>query len=93
VSLVARGLQFTDAVFQRRVGQIGDAILDRVVAALEFGFRLGRALGQFGNMRRSALRALFPAMEDGRQDLLETLGLQETILDVLGYQAFVKQIR
>jgi hypothetical protein len=32
-------------------------------------------------------------MEDGRQDLLETLGLQETILDVLGYQAFVKQIR
>jgi hypothetical protein len=38
-------------------------------------------------MRRSALRSLFPTMEDGRQDLLETLGLQKTLLDMLGHDA------
>ncbi|KJC42670.1 hypothetical protein UP06_23190 [Bradyrhizobium sp. LTSP857] len=38
-------------------------------------------------MRRSALGALLSAMKDGRQDFLETLGLQETLLNVLGHEA------
>ena len=42
--LVAGGLQFTDAVLQDGVGQIGDAILDGVIESLEFGICLGRTL-------------------------------------------------
>jgi hypothetical protein len=38
-----------------------------------------------GYMRRSALRALLAAVQHARQDLLETLGLQRTLLDVLGH--------
>jgi len=40
--LVADRGQFSDAILQRRVGQIGDAGLDRVIQALELGLRLGR---------------------------------------------------
>jgi hypothetical protein len=50
-------------------------------------FRLRPSLAQFANMRRSSLGSLFPAMEGGRQDLLETLGLQQPLLDVLGNDA------
>ena len=42
--LISRGLQFTNAVLQHGVGQIGDAILDGVIESLEFGVCLGRAL-------------------------------------------------
>jgi hypothetical protein len=38
-----------------------------------------------GHMRHSALRALLSAVQHARQDLLETLGLQRTLLDVLGH--------
>jgi hypothetical protein len=42
--LVARGLQFTGAVLQHGIGQIGNTILDGVVEPLEFGVCFGRAL-------------------------------------------------
>jgi hypothetical protein len=42
--LVSGGLQLGDAVFQQRVGEIGNAILDCVVEPLELGVRFGRAL-------------------------------------------------
>ncbi|UWU76373.1 hypothetical protein N2603_41975 [Bradyrhizobium huanghuaihaiense] len=48
-----------------RIGDVSDAVFDGVVEALEFGFRFGRTLAQFGDMRRSALGALF-SMEDGQ---------------------------
>src|SRR5712675_2337949 len=38
-------------------------------------------------MRRSALCALLPAVENARQDFLETLGLQEAVLDVVSHDA------
>src|SRR3984893_4318786 len=60
------------------------AILDRVVKPLEFGVCLGRTLAQFGDMRRSALRAFLAAIENGRQDLLEALWLPKAVLDVIG---------
>ena len=40
--LISRGLQFTNAVLQHGIGQIGDAILDGVIESLELGVRLGR---------------------------------------------------
>jgi hypothetical protein len=43
--LIARGLQFTDAILQQWIGAIGDAVLDGVVEPLEFEIRLGRAPG------------------------------------------------
>ena len=61
--LVARGLQFTDAVLQHGVREIGDTVLDGVVEPLEFGICLGRPLAQFGNVRPSSFGALGAAIE------------------------------
>ena len=47
-----------NSVLQHRVGEIGDAVLDRVVEPLEFGLCFARSLAQFGDMRHSALGAL-----------------------------------
>jgi hypothetical protein len=44
---------------------------------------LGRSLAQFGDARLSSLGALGAAIEYVRQKLLKTLGLQQTVLDVL----------
>jgi hypothetical protein len=60
--LVADGLQLGHALPEHRIGHVSDG----VVQPLEFGFRFGRTLAQFGDMRRSALGTFFPAMEDGR---------------------------
>jgi hypothetical protein len=46
--------------------------------------RFGRALAQFRDMRCSALGALLPAIDRGRQNLLETSRLQKAPLDVIG---------
>src|SRR5258706_2456618 len=81
--LIARGLQFTDTVLQQGVGEISDAIFDRIVEPPEFGVCLGRALAQFGNVHLPSLGALGAAIEYVRQELLKTPGLQQTLLDVL----------
>ncbi|KRR16423.1 hypothetical protein CQ14_16245 [Bradyrhizobium lablabi] len=73
--LVARSLQFTDAVFQHGVREIGDTVLDRIVQPLEFGVCLGRPLAQFGNVQLSSFGAFGAAIEYVRQELLKTLGL------------------
>src|SRR3981189_3715586 len=59
--LVADRLELGNSVLQHRVGEIGDAVLDRVVEPLEFGVCFARSLAQFGDMRRSALGALLAA--------------------------------
>src|SRR5262249_42397796 len=51
------------------------------------GVRLGRALAQFGNMRRSALGALLAAVENARKNFLKALGLQKAMLDVVSHDA------
>jgi len=81
--LVARGLQFADAILQHGIGEIGDTVLDGIIEPLEFGICLGRPLTKVGNVRPSALGALGTAIEHVRQKLLKTLGLQQTLLDVL----------
>src|SRR5258706_88360 len=81
--LIARGHQFTDAVVQQGIGEIGDAVLDGVVKLLELGVCLSRPLTQFGDMRLSSLGALGATIEYVRQKPLKTLGLQQTLLDVL----------
>jgi len=53
---------------------LGDSVFDRVVEPLEPGVCFGTALAQFGDVHRPALRALFTAVEQARQDLFETLG-------------------
>ena len=45
---------------QHRVGEIGDAILDRVVEPLKFGVCFARPPAQCGDMPCSALGALRP---------------------------------
>ncbi|WP_366145826.1 hypothetical protein [Bradyrhizobium sp.] len=73
--LISRGLQFSDAVLQHRIRQIGDAVLDGVVQPLEFGVCLRRPLAQVGNVRPSSFGALGAAIEYVRQKLLKTSGL------------------
>jgi hypothetical protein len=48
--LTADRLELDNAVPQHRVGEIGDAILDRVVKPLKFGVCFGRPLAQCGDM-------------------------------------------
>lgn len=61
-SLIPDRLQLRNSVLQHRVGEIGAAVLDRIVNPLELGVCLGPPLAQFGDMRRSALRALLAAV-------------------------------
>src|SRR6516162_3273892 len=61
--LVADGPELGHALLEHRVGDVGDAVLDRVVKPLELGVRFGRALAQFGDVRRSALGAVLPAID------------------------------
>src|SRR5258708_39307490 len=63
----ARHLELGNTVLQHRVREIGNAVLDRVVEPLEFGGCLGRALAQFGDMRRSALGTFLAAIENARK--------------------------
>lgn len=83
--LVARGLQFTDAVLQHGVGEIGDAILDGVLQPLEFGVCLGRTyvgrqLASYG-VRRARCGDRVRVTK-----LLKTLGLQQALFDVFSHQ-------
>lgn len=64
----------------------GDTVFDGFVESLEFGFRFARTLAQLSNMRPLAVGALFFAVQDGRQDLHEALGLQKAMIDVFGHQ-------
>ena len=75
LGLIADGLQAGDAVLQRRVVQIGDAVLDGVVEPLEPQVGLGGALVQFGDVLAAALGALLAAVEDRGQHFLQPLGL------------------
>ena len=72
--LVADGLQLGHTLLEHRIGDVGDPVFDRVVEPLELGVCFGTALAQFGDVHRPALRALFTAVEQARQDLFETLG-------------------
>jgi hypothetical protein len=72
--LVADRLQARDALLQRRVAEIGDAGLDRVIKAFQAQVCLGGSLVQLGDVLAAALSAFLPAIEDGGQDFLEPLG-------------------
>lgn len=47
---VPRGGQLGDAIFQRQIAHVDDAILDRVVKPLELHFRLGHTMFKIGDM-------------------------------------------
>jgi len=48
-SLIADGFQFNNAVLHDRGGEIGDAVLDRVVEPPEFAVDIGRPLVPLGD--------------------------------------------
>jgi hypothetical protein len=56
--LVADGFQFSDAILEHWVGEIGDAVLDGIVKPLEFG------VAQFGDVRHPALGAFLAEVEN-----------------------------
>src|ERR1700737_5620084 len=85
--LIVDGFELGYAPLEHRIGHVSDSVFEGVVKPLELGTCFGRTLAQFGDVRRWALGALLPAVEHTRQDLLETFGLQEALLDVLGDHA------
>ncbi|MGH7058311.1 MAG: hypothetical protein ACREFZ_10665 [Acetobacteraceae bacterium] len=74
--LVAHRLEAGDTLLQRRVVEISDTSLDRAIEALEPQVGLGGALVQLGDVFAAALGTFLPAIENGRQDFLETLRLK-----------------
>ncbi|HEY3917222.1 MAG TPA: hypothetical protein VGL83_05495 [Stellaceae bacterium] len=85
--LVADRLEARDALLQPRVVEIGDAGLDGIIEPFESQAGFGRPLVQFGDVLAAALGSFLPAVENGRQHLLEPLRLKQPIGDVLGDQA------
>ncbi len=83
VGLLADSLKLGNAVLQHGVGEIGNAVLERVVEALELGVRFGRALAQCSDMQGLALGALLAAVEHGGQDFLETRRLHGGLADAI----------
>jgi hypothetical protein len=69
--LIADGRELGYAVFQHRVGKVGDAIFDRAVQPLELRLALGRTLAQFGDMGGPTLGAFLPAVKHGGQKFLK----------------------
>jgi len=86
LGLIADGFEAVDAVFQRRVVQIGHARLDGIIEALEAQFRFGGALVQLGDMLAAALGMFFPAIQSGGKNGFQPLGLEKLLLKVIGNQ-------
>ncbi|ALK09716.1 hypothetical protein [Blastochloris viridis] len=74
--LIPDCLETVDAVFQRRIVNIGNARLNGVIEPLEAQFRFGGALVEFGDMDMlaAALALFLPAVEDVAQDGFQPLG-------------------
>ncbi|HUH83163.1 MAG TPA: hypothetical protein VLX85_01060 [Stellaceae bacterium] len=85
--LVADRLEARDAPFQRRVVEIGNARLDSVIEPFETQIGLRGALVQLRDMFAAALGAFLPTVENGRQNFLEPLRLEQSIRAVLGDKA------
>ncbi|HUZ14541.1 MAG TPA: hypothetical protein VMU93_17065 [Caulobacteraceae bacterium] len=86
LSLVASGLQLSDPFLQRRIVQVGHAAFDRVIEAPKPRVGLGSALVQFGDVRPAVLGPPLPAVENGGEDFLQPFGVQQTPLQMAGYQ-------
>ena len=81
--LVADRFEACDALFQRRVVEIGDSGLDGVIEPLEPCVGLRRALVQLGDVLTAALGTFLPAVEDGCQNFVEPLRLEQSVSNVL----------
>ncbi|WP_255504527.1 hypothetical protein [Novosphingobium sp. EMRT-2] len=62
--LIAGCGQFGDAVLERRIIHVDDAVLDRVIEPLELGFRLGRAPLKVGDMLATVIYPFVAAFKD-----------------------------
>ena len=50
MGLVANCRQFCDPIFERRIAGVDNAVLDRLVEALQFRFGLGNAFAEFSDV-------------------------------------------
>jgi hypothetical protein len=63
MSLVADSGQFRDPILERRIGGVDDAILDRLVEALQLRFSLGDALAKFGDVSVPTVIPFLPVLK------------------------------
>ena len=70
--LVARCGQLGDAILERRVAYVDDAILNRAVKPLELSFRLGRAPCKVGDMLATLVHPLVAPFENLIHQSFET---------------------
>ncbi|MET4898559.1 hypothetical protein RN629_15600 [Sphingomonadaceae bacterium jetA1] len=81
--LIADDLEAGDALFERRVIQIGHTGLDGVVEPLEARFGFGRLPLQRGDMFAAALGLILAATKDAAKQLLQTGGIEQAVFDMV----------
>mgnify|MGYP001153125941 CR=1 FL=1 len=84
LGLIADSLEAVNAVFERRVVNVGHARLDGIVEALETQFRFGGAFAQFRDMLAAAFGLLLPPIENAGEDNFQPLGLEKLVFEVTG---------
>jgi hypothetical protein len=72
--------------FEGRIVQIGHTCLDGVVEALQAQFRFGGALVQFRDVLAATVSPFLPPVENGGENGLQPLGIEQALLQMLGDQ-------
>ncbi|WP_369523255.1 hypothetical protein [Brucella anthropi] len=80
--LIADDLEASDALFERRVVEIGYARLDGVVKPLEAQFRFGRSPLQLGNVLAATFGLVLAAAEDAAKQFFQPVRIEQAFLDV-----------
>lgn len=83
--LVADRRQFCDPILERRIGGVDDAILDRLVKALQLRFGFGDALAQFGDMSTPAVIPFLPVLKHLIHHRRQTQRIEQAPFEVIGY--------
>ncbi|MDF1806336.1 MAG: hypothetical protein P1U60_08165 [Hyphomonas sp.] len=84
--LITKDFQTGDALFQRRIVEVGDADLDGVVKAFQPQLRFRCPPVQFGDVLTAALSALLPSVEHIDENLFQPIRRQQTLLQMLSNQ-------
>jgi hypothetical protein len=82
--LIPQRLEPGHALFQHRIVLIDQAGFDSVIETAEPLVGLGDSPVEFGEVFSATLGALLSAVDDAGEDSLQSLGLEQTILDMVG---------
>ncbi|MGJ0452360.1 MAG: hypothetical protein ACR65T_03885 [Methylocystis sp.] len=84
LGLVTGSFQFLDALFQRRVVEVGHTAFDGAVKAAQTGVCFGGASVEFGDMFAATLGAVLPPVENGGQDFGKAIRVKQAAFQMAG---------